>query len=930
MKYRASKDLIELLIKKTSGFLSPKDFDNLINSIETEAKKYNFTKSSEANLIRIIIAVFDPISFLIDFTKYPHHAEVVMAIVSNSNYLTDIVVRNPEFLYLLFDNSFLSKKITRKNLSKEIKARFAKYSSFSSKLNFLRLLKRKTTLKIGLNDILGNDSFEDTVEQISAVANEIINQLFILCYSETLKKYNITSTKRTYCLCSLGKLGGNELNYSSDVDLVIFYDKSSKVGSKRNKEYFEILTEATHEFIKHGSDISSAGFLYRIDFRLRPDGKNAPLCRTLNDYLRYYESRGEDWERQMLIKLNLVSGSNSLFEQFQSYIGSFIYPSSFSTSPLAQIKKMKNNIEKRIAGNNNIKLFSGGIRDIEFAVQALQMVNGGKLKKVRTGTSLVAIPLLKDSGLLTAKETSILTEAYIFYRRIEHYLQLMNDAQTHDIPADEDNRLKIAKYVDVENSKELIKKIEQYRKKVRKIFNSIVSSDESEIPQNSLGEINFKNLSRAVKNRKYLKTGEGLINQKEFDSATIKLYGNIDSFLLEYLADCIDPDKVLENFATVIRSTGFPSIWFREFHDPTLFKDFLNVCLYSQRAIELLLHKKSLSEIFITRQFNVKDLSPLLPTMNIEGILFILSVQFALKLIDHRTVSKYLFEYISIKIGKCADSIEIPTKYFIAAFGSFGVKELGFTSDLDIVFVVEKIEDNELIQKSFQTMLGIIQKELKVFEIDCRLRPEGKKSPLVWEAAKYVEYLKNRARVWEYQAMLKINRVHGDKKLFKSFVTKSVNVIAQTSEINIKNEVTSMLTSVHKSGVSFGIPRQNIKKSVGALTDIDFTLAYISLTNKKYLKNNIGNGTLVNIEYLANSEPKLKSIAEFSEHYSFLKNISFAMKNIVFSNSSVIPKEEEKLLLLAKYFGYKDSNQLIKKITSTFNSVSELSKKFLK
>ncbi len=166
------------------------------------------------------------------------------------------------------------------------------------------------------------------------------------------------------------------MNYSSDIDLVAFYDKNSFINKK--VYYNQILSETILLFIETASKKTGSGFLYRVDFRLRPDGRNAPLCGSYLEYLRYYEMRGEDWERQMLIKANYLCGSKSLYNKFSDYISRFIYPTSFSASPIEQIKKLKSNIEKRNKSDENIKLVSGGIRDIEFSLQALQLLNGGK------------------------------------------------------------------------------------------------------------------------------------------------------------------------------------------------------------------------------------------------------------------------------------------------------------------------------------------------------------------------------------------------------------------------------------------------------------------------------------------------------------------------------------------------------------------------
>ena len=167
--------------------------------------------------------------------------------------------------------------------------------------------------------------------------------------------------------------------------------------------------------------------------RLRPDGKSSAVCRSLQEYLDYYESRGNDWERQMLIKAGFLGGSEKLFSQFINYIDRFIYPAVHFASPLEQMKKLRKIIE-RDSDESNIKLIPGGIRDIEFTVQALQLLNGGKDESIKTGNTFYAFEKLNQAKLLSKNETKTLNDAYVFYRRIEHFLQLMNNTQTHTIP----------------------------------------------------------------------------------------------------------------------------------------------------------------------------------------------------------------------------------------------------------------------------------------------------------------------------------------------------------------------------------------------------------------------------------------------------------------------------------------------------------------
>ena len=453
----------------------------------------------------------------------------------------------------------------------------------NAKLNFLRSQKRKEILRIGAKDILGINDLKTVTEELSILARSISSQLFSICYNEILVKYNLQLNEDTYCLFALGKLGGNELNYSSDIDLIIFYDNDISIQSK--KEFSEILIEVIYLFIESATSITSLGYIFRVDFRLRPDGRTSVLTRSLQEYLNYYESRGEDWERQMLIKAGFVAGSNPLYNNFYSYLQPFIYPSTFSISPIEQIKKLKINIEKNLKDEENIKLIPGGIRDIEFSVQTLQLINGGRIKNIRTNNTLDAIELLKIEKLLTLEEADIFKYSYIFYRKIEHYLQLMNDTQTHSIPAEGEILEKLSSYLGYKNSNEFNKSVSQNRKQVKAVYDSITGKEtELNIKENKISNIKFENQSKAEKDFIYLSEGKGLLGQKEFDKNTIESFAKIEPKLINYLNSCIQPDLVLQNFVRVIRNITFPSIWYTEFLDEKFFNSFLMICEFSQKV----------------------------------------------------------------------------------------------------------------------------------------------------------------------------------------------------------------------------------------------------------------------------------------------------------------------------------------------------------
>lgn len=907
-----SKDFVNKVIEYTEGFFDSARFDKLLHGFEAELQKYYFNKTTESNLLRIFTSLFDRISFFNDCIQYPHHTEIVCAIASSSNYLTDIIVRNPEYLYQLFDQNYLNKPIEEQRLINEISGSINNYTSFQSKLNFYRQLKKRYILKIGIADILGIKNLEETINQLSILAVGINKSLFELCFEETSKKYNLNSVEEKYCLVSLGKLGGGEINYSSDVDLMLFYDEDCQITTKPQKNYSEILSEAALLFIKSSTAISDRGYIYRVDFRLRPDGKNSPICQSISDYLRYYETRGEDWERQMLIKMNFVGGSKALFDKFKRYITSFVYPSSFLISPKEQIKRIKINIERSIEGKKDVKLFSGGIRDIEFSVQVLQLLNGGRNPSIQSGNTLNAIRFLTQYNFLDEKEANQFIESYILYRKIEHFLQLMNDTQTHTIPQKGEILFKLVNYLGLSSTKEFNSLIDKSRTKIKKIYDGILS-EKSPVNRNQplhgwkevdWVNINFSNAKSSLRNLRFLQSGTGLLEKKEFDSRTIDLFNKISNTLYKYLVKSVNPDKTLDNFSKIIRSSTFPSVWYTELTNSGLFKKILRICEYSQKGVDLLFLDRKLGDTVLTHLVFVKNIEEYFETLSINQIQFILAVQYTLGLIKHQKLSRVLTKFLLFRLSNKCKSINFEGEYFIAALGSFGTEEMTFNSDLDLIVVCKDSKQLPEANNIFQKFLADIKSEMSPFQVDFRLRPEGKSSNIVWDIENYSDYLNKRARVWEFQALSKIRLVFGNTPLYKRFLDTIQHRISCITTEEIIDSITDMHEKVGREFNSSVTVSFNVKKEKGSLLTIDFILTFMQLTSPKDFIKNCGLTTSRKILLFKNSFSVPEESKILLNNYNFLKNVEVTIQNLFNTGSQNIPSDAQRKKELARFLKF--------------------------
>ncbi len=913
---KLSSEFIRKLTEISAGYIPAEKLEEILQFFEIEINNHYFDFNSESNLLRIILGMYDKITFLNNCIKYPHYIEIIVSVAVNSNYLTDVLVRNPEFFYWIVNPSILNTSIEKNKFPLSLSNSLTAYKSFGSKVKMLRINKRKELLRIGLRDILNITDLKNITEELSTLAGSITSELFNLCYSEILKKYELQNLENTYCLLALGKLGGNELNYSSDIDLIIFYDKNSQINKQKN--YQEILTEAVYLFIESATAITGAGYIYRVDFRLRPDGRNSQLCRSLLEYLNYYESRGEDWERQMLIKTDFINGNFELYKKFKNYLTPFIYPSSFSYSPTEQIKKLKRNIEKNIGEEENIKLISGGIRDIEFSVQALQLLNGGKNLQLQTQNTLNAISQLQILNLLSADEAKIFSESYIFYRRIEHFLQLMNDSQTHTIPAEGETLEKLVSFLNFKNATLFKSEVSKKRKEVKKIYNSIMGIETSAVKRASVERINFENKKRAGKDLEFLREGKGLLGQKQFDKKSILAFFEIENILFEYLKTADNPDLVLQNFVRIIRTVTFPSIWYQQFLDKNFFISFLNVCQYSQRSIDLFAEDEDLLEYFLTGKVFEKINNSSLSIFSTKKFLFILSVQFCLKIISAVQVSKYLSAFVKQKIATIQkNELEFVLKddeYMIAALGSLGAGEMTFASDIDLIFISSLPASTENLQIKFQALLQKIKAELKPFNTDCRLRPEGKSSLLVWELNSYKKYISERARIWELQAFCKLNFISGNKQIFSSLSTSIKRRMVKEKDEDLKREILDMRKRLYPKDISLIANFFHLKRSKGGIMDIEFILQYIILNNPRYYSICRGKGILKTISLIKKTSVYFNDLEELKSNYTFLKTIALTNQNLFNSTRSVLPSDKNKLRILAKNAYKISENDFNKKI----------------
>jgi glutamate-ammonia-ligase adenylyltransferase len=375
-------------------------------------------------------------------TGHARGLESVLHLLATSQFFADTLVAYPESLTAVAEPT--SRNPSTAELTAQLRTDVESAFDDAGVLRVFRRFRQLQMLRIGVNDVLRGRELEEVGRELSRVADASVEVALQTALRSVGKKVGQPTTAdgqpARVAVLAFGKLGGDELNYSSDIDLMYVYDQEGTTVGRRsegvpNGEFF---SRVVSEVVRLLSAHTDRGFAYRVDLRLRPGGQRAPLARSFAGTLSYYDAMGRTWERQALIKLRPVAGDLALGREFVSAVEPFVYRKYFSFSEINEVKALKRRMEQRTtaagADDRDVKTGRGGIRDIEYTVQFLQLLNGGDLPAVRQRNTLLALEALEIAGCLTAQETYILADAYRFLRKTEHRLQLLFDWQTHRLP----------------------------------------------------------------------------------------------------------------------------------------------------------------------------------------------------------------------------------------------------------------------------------------------------------------------------------------------------------------------------------------------------------------------------------------------------------------------------------------------------------------
>lgn len=711
-------------------------------------------------------------------------------------------------------------------------------------------------------------------------------------------------------ILGLGKLGARELNFSSDVDLIFAYPQNGKTRatakSLSNEDFF---TRLCRQLISVIGKPTPQGFVFRVDLRLRPFGENGPLTMSFDGMERYYEEQGREWERYALIKARVVAGDKAAGEQLLQRLHPFIYRRYLDYNAFESLRDMKQMISlevKRKGMKNNIKLGPGGIREIEFFGQIFQLIRGGVLPALQDRRIQEVLKTLARENYITDKTCKQLADAYVFLRNTEHRLQQFSDQQTHDLPSAKLARMRLAVSMGITDPDRFKCILEKHRKNVHAHFMMLLESGKTEgqdkkIEEQLLGiwqELMGVQQANEILSIAGFDQPQEVLNLLEYlrnhlDTRELSPTGRqrLDKLIPKVLKESgayeqplITLGRIIDLIKSIERRTSYlalllenPTVlshvvklsnaspWITSFlaRHPVLLDELLDPrTLYKfpqPNELKTDLHQRinqvpardleyQIEELCIFKQVNVLRVA----AADVAGTLPLMRVSDHLSEIAETILSEVVelaWNHLVQRHGRpiCVlGNTTCERGFAVIAYGKLGGLELGYASDLDLVFLhsgtrgqtqgaKRPIDNAQFFNRLGQRVIHLLTSHTragKVYEIDMRLRPSGSAGILVSHIEAFRDYQIEDAWSWEHQALIKARAVCGDTILMQRFEKIRREALARPrSEITLKKEVIRMRKKMRNEFLKSEKGVFDIKQGIGGMVDIEFLVQYLVLLN---------------------------------------------------------------------------------------------------
>ncbi len=799
-----------------------------------------------------------------------HYAIVVFG---NSRYLGETLLQNADLLAAFVRDKSLERSFSREEFHEAL-ARFRARSLESDLSLLLARFKRRQYVRIMLRDVLKVVSFSETVAEISSLSDVLIAEALRAAESELQQRLGTAQhrdgggreVETPFAILSLGKLGGNELNYNSDIDLLYVYGdgERSPDSAVSNHEYFVRLAQKVTAIL---GCLTAEGPAFRIDLRLRPQGTQGELASSLSHCLHYYSEVAQDWERQALIKARHSAGDTALAREFLRGVQADVYSRevNFAAIKTALVAREKMHSKRRLAsgvqgrGGIDVKLDPGGIRDIEFLVQCLQRVYGGSEPWLRSSGTLFALHKLHDKRHISGKEFHDLSSGYEFLRRIEHCLQLRQGQQTHRLPEDghalEILGRAVAEFLSPgERLSNIRSAIQSRMTAVAEIYNRIVYQQQTGAQDLSIGDAEF----RLWAGTEISDRSDGYMMQRLAADAPgiyqLACSGNLHpearKNLLRFLSAAFSSS---ERYAVLLRSADAVQRAVGLFEISDYLTDML---VRHPDEIATLTHLPSDTTRLAAARlfgdaFGQRSSDPVLAYVALsdcgyEEKLSLLRRHYrqrefaagARDILEQREV----YESLACRTAAADDAIAAafrmagsPDGLAVLALGRLGTAEFDLLSDADLLFVADEHQDRLALTKAAEVMmqaLAAYTQEGMLFPVDPRLRPHGNDGELVITAKQLQAYFAEEAQAWEALTYTKLRPIVGDRAVALGAIAAVATLSERfAGDAEFPAAIREMRSKLDSSG------DKSLKSSPGGTYDIDFVAAYLLISHRVAAKN---------------------------------------------------------------------------------------------
>ncbi len=860
----------------------------------------------------------------------------VLTLVSFSPLLATTVLQTPNYLWWLNRHRTESKIRDKEELLESL-GRFSLTNSMIEPQILLARFRRRELLRIFLHDIRRLATISEITEEISNLADAILEYALSLAKQELDNRFGIPlqtdkkgrAKRAEFGVVSLGKLGSKELNYSSDIDLLFVYSAEGKTsgqgakGEVTNREYFVKLAEFVAKLV---GQQTGEGAAYRVDLRLRPHGRVGALALSVSDTIRYYRSEAQNWERQVLIRSRSSAGDAELYKKFFAETEDFIFSREETIENALEnvrLSKEKINLEKTSDKGFDVKLGKGGIREIEFIAQALQLAYGGRDEWLRVSHTLKSLARLADRNLLSENELTELFDAYEFLRRQEHLLQMENGLQTHLVPDDAERRILFARRMNSANLEDFNAALDFHTANVNRIFTRVFGENlltqkrqSAKTPPDLEAEIgNLEPATNAEKRAtnkiqpilSSLEKSDLKISLSKKTLKTLEKLSAVSPHFAEIIASNPALIRGLPNAEDDFSEKNYAEILLSKVKKENGFARRLAVLrqIWSQFLLEIVTF-----DVFekISRK-EAKQQQTRLAEASLETVLFVTKSE--------------LEKRFSVEINDFALAV--------LGLGKLGGKGMDYGSDLDLILIYDDekpLIKNDLSQAEFYaraveifvTALSAMTREGSLYRVDLRLRPDGKNGATSIAKTAFLDYLKNRSAIWEWLAYVKLRFAGGDFGLGEYVEAEARKIIHRKAlnadQNDLKNEAWRIRERLEEERSSSKRGREiDIKFGAGGMLDVYFAMRFLQLRDAIPDVAKERSTDFMLEKLYENASLSAEDFANFSNGYLFLSELDHHLRLTVGRSTRLPVANQNALQIICQRMKLASINDLLEKLT---------------